>query len=202
MRTVPEATLMARAARAVADEIEATLADARQPVAHTRVVVLAGSGNNGGDALLAGALLAMEGAEVTGIETATTAHEAGREALLQARGRVLNAVAESGLRAAHAAMRDADVLIDGIVGIGAKPGLRPPADALVASIPDEALVVAVDLPSGLDADSGVADAPHIVADVTVTFTAPKVCLVTEPAARSAGRVVVANVGVERPAASD
>ena len=195
MESVPESTLMARAARAVADEIAATLADTRHPLRGTRVAILAGSGNNGGDALLAGALLATEGATVVAIPVAGRLHQDGADALQAAGGHIAPVETEGDFLAAAEAVRAADIVIDGIVGLGARPGLRFPADHLVAAITDEALVVAVDLPSGLDADSGSADAQHVEADVTVTFTAPKVCLVTAPAVHAAGRIVVADVGV-------
>lgn len=192
----PEDVLMDRAARAVARAAREELTKAGKLVPHTRVVVLAGSGRNGGDALLAGALLAADGADVTAVEVAVTAHARGREALDAAGGTPLNAVAESGIRAADAALRDADLVIDGIAGLGGKPGLRPPADHLVAGIPADAIIVSVDLPSGLDADSGEITGTHVKADVTVAFTAPSWCLVTAPASAAAGRIVVADVGVD------
>ena len=195
MESVPEATLMGRAARAVADEIAATVADTRHPLRGTRVAILAGSGNNGGDALLAGALLATDGAIVVAIPVASRLHDDGADALRAAGGHIVSLRADHDLLAATEAVRSADIVIDGIVGLGARPGLRFPADQLVEAIPDDALVVAVDLPSGLDADSGSADAPHVEADVTVTFTAPKICLSVAPACHAAGRVVVADVGV-------
>ncbi len=195
METVPEATLMARAARAVADEIAATLADTHHGVRGARVAILAGSGNNGGDALLAGALLAVEGANVVAIAVGGRLHESSADILRSAGGIVTFAESDGDLLAATEVVIAADVVIDGIVGLGARPGLRSPADRLVSAIPDEALVVAVDLPSGLDADSGAADSHHVEADVTVTFTAPKMCLVTAPASHAAGRVVIADVGV-------
>ncbi|MFW7415735.1 NAD(P)H-hydrate epimerase [Demequina sp. SO4-18] len=196
MRTVTEPVLMARAADAVAAECESLLAQRFGRTHGSRVVVLAGSGNNGGDALLAGARLHYRGADTTAILVASQAHDMGRGECEAAGARVLE-VSASDDAAALRAIEEADLVIDGIVGVGANPGLRPPADALVASIPASAVVVAVDLPSGLDVDSGAADAPHVRADVTVTFTAPKPCLVEQPAAASAGRVVVAQVGVPR-----
>jgi len=187
---------MDRAARAVARVVREELIAAGKTVANSSIVVLAGKGRNGGDALLAGALLAAEGADVTGVEVAVTAHARGREALDTAGGRPLNAVAESGIRAADAVLAEADLVIDGIAGLGGKPGLRVPADHLVGEIPASAIVVSVDLPSGLNADSGEVTGSHVTADVTVAFTAPSWCLVTAPASQSAGRIVVADVGVD------
>jgi len=87
------------------------------------------------------------------------------------------------------------VVIDGIVGLGGHGGLRDAAQAAVQAILPGTPVIAVDLPSGLSPDSGDASAPHVKAETTVTFTAPKLCLTLQPAAASAGRVVVADVGV-------
>ncbi len=192
MQTVSEATLMARAADAVAAECEALLLGLYGTL-QRRVVVLAGSGNNGGDGLLAGARLNYRGAHVTAILVGSSAHDIGLGECQAAGADVV--WAHDNEPAAQAAIEAADLVIDGIVGISATPGLRPPADALVAAIPARALVVAVDLPSGLDVDSGDASATHARADVTVTFTAPKPCLVLEPARASAGRVVVVQLGV-------
>jgi hydroxyethylthiazole kinase-like uncharacterized protein yjeF len=191
---VPEEVLMDRAARAVARVVREELAKAGKLVPHANIVVLAGSGRNGGDALLAGALLARDGADVSAVEVAVTSHTRGREALDAAGGRPLNAVAESGIRAADAVLRDADLVIDGIAGLGGTAGLRPPSDHLVGRIPSSAIIVSVDLPSGLNADSGEIMGAH----VTVAFTAPSWCLVTAPASEAAGRIVVADVGVDVP----
>lgn len=200
MLHIPEDVLMDAAALAVANEVAAVLAERGGPVAHSRVVALVGPGNNGGDALLALAELARRDAEATAVLVTGTAHARALTQADRTGADLLNAAVESGLRAAQAVLEEADVVIDGIAGIGSTPGLRPPAKALVASIPDTAAVVAVDIPSGLDADSGAADASHVAAHVTVTFTALKPCLVTLPAAASAGRVVVADVGVALPPA--
>ncbi len=195
MRAVPEHVLMARAADAVAAESEAILASRVGRIARARVVVLAGSGNNGGDALLAGARLHYRGAEVTAVMVGPGAHEHALGECEAAGTAVVRADVDAG-RAAEAVAR-ADLVIDGIVGVGARPGLRSPAAELVAAIPDGTAVLAVDVPSGLDVDSGAVEGAHVSADVTVTFTAPKPCLVKQPAAASAGRVVVADVGVPR-----
>lgn len=194
MRHVSESRLMSRAADAVAAECEAILGT-RFGRATGNVVVLAGTGNNGGDAMLAGARLHYRGTKTTVVLVGPRAHELGLGECLAAGTGVIDATQD--LAAARAALETADLVIDGIVGISGSPGLRPPADALVAAISPLSTVVAVDLPSGLDVDSGQADAPHVRAHVTVTFTAPKPCLATDPARASAGRVVVANVGVLR-----
>ncbi|WP_084078061.1 NAD(P)H-hydrate epimerase [Demequina sp. NBRC 110057] len=195
METVPEATLMARAADAVAAECEMILAADPGRMADARVAVLVGSGHNGGDALLAGARLRHRGANVTALLVAGGVHLPSLGEARAAGVSIVDAAADA--EAAAAVVATAHVVIDGIVGIGSSPDLRAPADALVATIPTSAAVVAVDIPSGLDADSAAADAAHVSATVTVTFTAPKACLAQEPASASAGRVIVAEVGIPR-----
>lgn len=195
METVSEATLMARAADAVATEAEMILASEVGRLMGSRVAVLVGPGNNGGDALLAAARLQHRGCSVTAVMVAGTSHDASRDEALDAG--VTTVQAADYPHVARMALERADLVIDGIVGIGSTPGLRAPADALAAAIPPGTTVLAVDIPSGLDADSGGASAAHIEADVTVTFTALKACLVTAPASDAAGRVIVAQVGVPR-----
>jgi hydroxyethylthiazole kinase-like uncharacterized protein yjeF len=139
------------------------------------------------------ALGSRAGADVVGLLVAGEGHDRGRAVLADAGGRIEESVEESddGL----SLVRHADAVIDGIVGLGARAGLRAPAAELVAAIPRHALVVAVDIPSGLEADSGRADEPHVRADITVTFTAPKTCLLEPPAADASRRFVVTDVGV-------
>ncbi len=152
-----------------------------------RVLLLVGPGDNGGDALYAGAMLARRGAAVEALLVADRAHEAGLAALRAAGGRVVEL-------ADH---RPPDVVVDGIVGIGGRPGLRQPAlDAVraLAGVP----MVAVDVPSGVDVDTGRLDGTHVTADVTVTFGTHKVCHLVEPAAAACGVVQLVDLGLDLP----
>ena len=206
-----EAALMDRAAAAVADAARGLLAERNIDAAGTRAVLLVGTGNNGGDVLLAGALLATAGATVTAMLVGDSAHPRGLAALREAGGTVVSDLAAPGIARPDAGtaarkaswpaelLDGANLVIDGIVGLGATPGLREPAASLVAAIPASATVLAVDLPSGLDADSGSADLPHVTAHATVSFTAPTACVLLPPAALAAGRVSFAEVGVPVPA---
>lgn len=85
--------------------------------------------------------------------------------------------------------------MDGIVGDRGSGGLRSPADELVAAIPTGVPVVAVDLPSGVDPDTGEVSGPHVRADVTVTFGSYKPCLFLPHASHVAGRLVFVDVGI-------
>ena len=192
MDLLSEGVLMNRAAAGLA-AVCASLLD-RYPghIYGARVVVLAGSGDNGGDALYAGARLARRGAAVTAITAAPKAHEGGTADLRAAGGRVTGAAAQD-------AIARADLIIDGLLGIGGRGGLREPFAALAAAAEQArqqgATVVAVDLPSGIDADTGAVDGPAVRADVTVTFGAIKPGLLIDPGAGYAGTVELVDIGL-------
>ncbi|MFF7053998.1 NAD(P)H-hydrate dehydratase [Streptomyces griseorubiginosus] len=199
MARLPEGALMQRAAAGLA----AACADLLGRVYGRRVVLLVGSGDNGGDALYAGARLARRGAGVTAVLLAPErAHAGGLAALRRAGGRTVGAEsaesAESTENAEHA-IRDADLLLDGIVGIGGKGGLRPDA-ARLAAVADSArcAVVAVDLPSGVDADTGEVRGAAVRADLTVTFGTHKPGLLVDPAREYAGSVRLVDIGLDLP----
>ncbi len=186
MATLPDGALMQRAATGLARACMDVLrgADGRGGVYGARVLLLVGSGNNGGDALYAGALLARRGACVEAMLLGSKAHDGGLAAFRRAGGGLGTRVG------------DPDLVIDGIVGIGGKGGLRDDAATAVAAVQDgAAAVVAVDVPSGIDADSGRAGGPHVRADVTVTFGTPKVGLVVDPGAAAAGVVELVDIGL-------
>ncbi len=188
---LPPGTLMDRAAAALAAAVRRVLARTGRPAYGRRVVVLVGPGDNGGDALLAGALLARRGARVDALLVAGRAHERGLAALRASGGGV-------GAEPA-AALAAADVVVDGMLGIGGRPGLQGAAVALVRALdalPQRPPVVAVDLPSGLDAASGTLTGSHLRADLTVTFGTRKPCLLLPPAAAAAGEVELAELGVD------
>jgi ADP-dependent NAD(P)H-hydrate dehydratase / NAD(P)H-hydrate epimerase len=211
MDLVPEGALMRRAAAGLAAACTSLLARHPGHVYGTRVVVLAGSGDNGGDALYAGALLARRGAAVTAIAAAPKAHAAGLAELRAAGGRVIGDPA--GQRDAADAMARADLIIDGLLGIGGRGGLREPFAGL-ARLAEQArhgaqpgpsragaTVVAVDLPSGIDADTGAVQGPAVRADVTMTFGAIKPGLLIDPGAGHAGTVELVDIGL-RPYLKD
>jgi hydroxyethylthiazole kinase-like uncharacterized protein yjeF len=204
MGLVPDGTLMGRAAAGLASVCAALLRAAPGHVYGARVVVLAGRGDNGGDALYAAALLARRGAAVTAIAAGSTVHPGGAAALREAGGKVCSpadvgyADAAAALPAAHP-IADADLIVDGLLGIGGRGGLREPFAGLAAEAETArqagATVVAVDLPSGIDADSGAVEGPAVRADVTVTFGAIKPGLLIDPGAGHAGAVELVDIGL-------
>ncbi|GGV77558.1 bifunctional NAD(P)H-hydrate repair enzyme [Streptomyces massasporeus] len=190
MARLPEGALMQRAAAGLA----AACADLLGRVYGSRVVLLVGSGDNGGDALYAGARLARRGAGVTAVLLAPErAHAAGLSALRRAGGRV------AGAGDGEALVEGADLVVDGIVGIGGKGGLRPDAVPLAAAAGrSRGAVVAVDLPSGVDADTGEVHGHAVRADLTVTFGTHKPGLLIDPAREYAGSVRLVGIGLELP----
>ncbi|MGA5358782.1 NAD(P)H-hydrate dehydratase [Streptomyces purpurascens] len=192
MARLPEGALMQRAAAGLA----AACADLLGRVYGSRIVLLVGSGDNGGDALYAGARLARRGAGVTAVPLAPErAHAAGLAALRRAGGRV----AEAGGGGVEELIERADLVLDGIVGIGGKGGLRPDAVPLAAAAGRaRGAVVAVDLPSGVDVDTGQVRGVAVRADLTVTFGTHKPGLLIDPAREYAGSVRLVDIGLELP----
>jgi hydroxyethylthiazole kinase-like uncharacterized protein yjeF len=189
--------LMQRAASALAAEVRRLLAD-RGVASGGRVLLLVGSGDNGGDTLYAGAELAHGGAEVWFVQTGVHLHMAAAEAARHAGVQQTSPVNARD----HAA--ECDVILDGILGIfsGPSPGLHDTAREVVAMIlpvlkgRGRPLIVAVDLPSGVSADDGsAADSVVLPADTTVTFGALKAGLLLSPGAELAGEVRLIDIGL-------
>jgi hydroxyethylthiazole kinase-like uncharacterized protein yjeF len=181
--------LMERASTGLASEILRMLAGS---VVGTRVVIAVGSGNNGGDALFAGALLARRGMRVDAIGATSAVHLAGLTAMRRAGGRfaVWNAAGSRAL------VDDADVIIDGLVGIGATGALRGAAAEIVLILNEaRGIRVAVDLPSGVDADTGQVFGAAFDADLTVTFGVFKPGHLIAPGKALAGEVRLIDIGI-------
>jgi hydroxyethylthiazole kinase-like uncharacterized protein yjeF len=185
MARVPEGTLMQRAAAGLATAI----ADFLGTTYGARVVLLIGSGDNGGDALYAGVRLARRGAQVGAVLLSDRAHAVGLAALRRAGGRVIEPA-----EAIHA-----DVVVDGIVGIGGRPGLKPDAASVLDLVEQHDIpVVAVDVPSGVDVDTGATPERHVHAAFTVTFGTHKICHLIDPAATACGPVHLVDIGLDLP----
>src|SRR5882762_1967927 len=190
MARLPEGALMQRAAAGLATHC----INALDRVYGANVVLLIGAGNNGGDALYAGARLAGRGAAVTALLlNPERAHEGGLQALRRAGGRTTEP--DPNL------LRHADLVLDGIVGIGGRGGLRPDADRLAEAARDShATLIAVDIPSGVDADTGETAGGYFDADITVTFGCLKPGLLVAAGAQAAGTVELVDIGLQLPPA--
>lgn len=178
-RGVSQSELMARAGLAAAREVH-------RYVGGRAVLVLAGPGNNGGDAYVAALWLSEWGHDVM----VAALGEAGAGAAAEARRQWAGAtvpLAEASGRA---------VVVDGLFGTGLTRPIEGDIAARVERFREEAdMVVAIDVPSGMDSDRGVAPGYAVRADVTVALGALKPChLLSEGAARS-GHVVLADLGI-------
>lgn len=196
---IPSLALLERAGRAVADGAAALAAPGG------RVVVVCGGGNNGGDGYVAARLLRAGGRDVRVVALVP----AGR---LQGDARVVRDAAQrAGVPIEDAGERivleagPGDVIVDALLGTGLA---RAPAGAFADAIrrieaarAAGARVLAVDVPSGLSADTGHSLGPCVRADRTVTFAFPKRGLVLQPGAQLAGEVTVADIGIPDAAAA-
>lgn len=195
----PGVVLMERASEAVARECVRAIG--ASPLRGERVVVLCGTGNNGGDGFGAARLLRHSPATgevlvlLVGERGRVSGDAAGMLRLLENEG---GTVAEVGGEEGLEPLRGATLVVDALFGTGLSRPVEAkslPALAFRLASSRRAFVVAVDVPSGLDSGSGQADVPHVRADLTVTFGFPKLAHLLSPAAGSCGRVVVADIGL-------
>jgi ADP-dependent NAD(P)H-hydrate dehydratase / NAD(P)H-hydrate epimerase len=211
MALVPDGALMQRAAAGLASVCATVLRASPGVLYGSRVVVLAGTGDNGGDALYAAAMLARRGAAVTALQAGPRMHAGGAGALRAAGGRIVEVMPLRGAddtlpdiaarhdvgHAARHAIGHADLILDGMLGIGGKGGLRDPYATLAQLAANSAATtIAVDLPSGIDADTGAVDGPAVRASITVTFGTVKPGLLIDPGAGHAGVVELVDIGLE------
>jgi NAD(P)H-hydrate epimerase len=191
--------MMENAGRAVAD---AVLARIGEPTAK-RIVILVGSGNNGGDGLVAGHYLAEAGAQVSAYLVGSRPESDANLARFRSHGSLIaNAADDQRHRVLKNLLTTADVVIDAVLGTGFKLPLRDSAEIALGAAAKSLegrekrpLIVAVDCPSGMDCDTGEIAAQALRADLTVTLAAAKVGLFRFPGAASIGELMVADIGV-------
>lgn len=186
---VGDQALMQRAAAGLAAVVKRMLAGHGD----ARVLIVAGPGNNGGDGLWAGVRLLRRGIRVDASCVLGRTHQAGWEAFLAAGGRALD------FDQTRAGLARYDVVVDAGFGIGGREGLKGELRELAAALgrtPQRPEIVAVDLPSGMDADRVRPGSEVFDADVTVTFGGYKLCQVAEPARSRCGRVELVDIGLE------
>ncbi|HSJ10038.1 MAG TPA: NAD(P)H-hydrate dehydratase [Longimicrobiales bacterium] len=177
---VPESVLMENAGRAAA-----LLVDRMWP--RGVVAGVAGSGNNGGDLVVMLRTLKAWGRDVALIQGASRPPDPAL-----AHGFDLQPLTDD---AALAALSRADVLVDGILGTGATGAPRPDAAAWIERLDTAGRpVVALDLPSGVDATTGRVHEPAVHADLTICFGWAKLGLMLHPARAHCGRIVAVEIG--------
>ena len=193
---VPGVVLMENAGRNTADEIERFLGGA---AAGRSIVIVAGAGNNGGDGFVIARHLAMRGATVTTFLVAPAGKVAGDAAvnlaILRELAHDVREVCED-LPGLARKLAGADLVVDAVGGTGISGTLRGGLASTVEQINAAARpVVAVDIPTGLDCDSGAADGPVVRAAMTVTMLARKKGFDNPDAAAFTGEVRVVDIGI-------
>ena len=186
-------TLMENAGRACADAILESFGagDGR------RVLVVAGKGNNGGDGFVIARLLAERGWQATVLliaEASAPAGDAGTNLRRLPPGTVI--AAPEGPGRYRELFEGAELIVDALLGTGVKSEVAGPLGAAIRAINAAGVpVVAVDIPSGVDAASGRVLGCCVRADLTVTFALPKLGNILQPGSELCGRLVVAEIGM-------
>ncbi len=179
----PTLELMERAGKSVTEELVRRFPDAR------RVAVWCGTGANGGDGLVVATELAREGKECAVRLLGQADAIAGDAAVMLERAK------EAGVPFMQE-VGPADVVVDALFGTGFRGAPRPPAARAIAELnAGRVPVVAVDLPSGVDASTGRVEGAAVEAALTVTFHAPKAGHAIAPGRFHVGDLVVADIGL-------
>ena len=194
---VPIPQLMENAGLAVAQEAWLLLGE----LAERRILVLCGTGNNGGDGLVAARHLKDWGADIIVALLASRDEDTNLQQLAERETPTITVTEEGAWERLDEALGSAELVIDALLGTGRARPVEGDLAALLDRLRDARSrrlpprVLAVDLPTGLDADTGVVD-PHTVgADHTVTFQWSKIGLHVLPGAQYAGRVEVVDIGI-------
>ncbi|MBK7127470.1 MAG: NAD(P)H-hydrate dehydratase [Dehalococcoidia bacterium] len=198
-----EAQLMEEAGLAVAQEAWMTLGT----LEGRRIVVLAGPGNNGGDGLVAARHLFDWGAGITVYMPKGHRREDRLEEIRKREIVLVDGREDADRVALDAALMGCDLVVDALLGIGQARPLDPGEPMAVAldklaaarSGYQPPKLVAVDLPTGVNADSGAVDAHTVEPDMTVTFGLPKVGMYQAPASAVLGKVQVIDIGIPKAA---
>jgi hydroxyethylthiazole kinase-like uncharacterized protein yjeF len=196
-RGITVGTLMENAGRAVAEEVKASLGDLKDK----HIVCLAGGGNNGGDGLVAARYLYDWGSKVDIYLCAPRPPDDANLKLARERGiNCIEAGEDKNLEKLAGLLANAAGIIDGLLGTGKiRPlkGVFKQALEKAAQAQKErgAKIIAIDLPSGMDADTGEIDPVCPRADITVTLAFPKLGLFSFPGAERVGKLKIADIGI-------
>jgi NAD(P)H-hydrate epimerase len=198
---IPGEVLMDTAGRGVAEKLlhRAELCGLTEP----SIAVLAGRGNNGGDAFVAARYLAEAGMDIE-VWLAAARDSVSGDALIH-----LKLMLDAGVRLhecdtvedwrfSKEAIADSDILLDGLLGTGVSGPVRGPiceAISLINDLSDCRLVVSIDIPSGLNADTGEVCGSCVCADLTVSMALPKVGMLQPIAYPYVGNLEVVDIGI-------
>jgi len=197
---IPGIVLMENAGRGIAEFVYGALVNPQAD----RVTILCGPGNNGGDGFVVARHLHNAGVPVDvvlAVPPEKSTGDAGTNLAILQRMKVdlIRAYEPDGLDVAKEAVRRSRAIIDALLGTGSTGSPRGVMAALIelANATPQARRIAIDLPSGLDAERGEIHEPCFRADATVTMVAPKAGFLTPPGRAVVGRIVVVDIGVPR-----
>ena len=197
---IPSIVLMENAGRQAVAAMEAAF----DGLASSKVGVLCGRGNNGGDGFVVARTLVQRGVEAIVFLLGSVSEVRGdARTNLEILGRIGLTVVEVAnaqeWELHFTEVSECDLLVDAILGTGFHGRLTGLLETVVADVNDLPIpVVAIDLPTGISADSNEIDGEAIDASMTVTLAAPKVPLVLPPADRRCGDLVIADIGIPAP----
>ena len=197
---IPSIVLMENAGRQAVAAMEAAF----EGLPNSRVGVLCGRGNNGGDGFVVARTLIQRGIETMVFVLGSVSEVRGdARTNLEVLGRIGLTVVE--ITSAQewelhfSEISECDLLVDALLGTGFHGHLTGILETVVADVNDLAVpVVAIDLPTGLSADTHEVGSDAIVAAMTITLAAPKIPLVLPPADTHAGDLVIADIGIPLP----
>lgn len=195
---IPSLTLMENAGAGVTQLI----AERFSNLANRRIAVLCGKGNNGGDGFVVARHLHEMGAKPEVFFFTDTSQPAGDAATnlkrwREASGTLHTVITEQQWQSAKPAIASAEIVVDALLGTGVRGRVEGLLEKVIQEVNQRSSgksVVAVDIPSGLPADTGDAQGAVIVADFTITFTAPKLGMVLGLAENFVGQLVVRGIG--------
>ncbi|MHB9155069.1 MAG: NAD(P)H-hydrate epimerase [Endomicrobiales bacterium] len=191
---IPGIILMENAGRAAADAVESLREKTRG--GNGRIAVLCGPGNNGGDGVVCARYLYNRGRDVRAVLMRPPERFKG-DALAHYRMAERLALPLTAF-APHFSLQGYALVVDALLGTGTKGEITGDFRSAIELINESGLpVVSVDIPSGLDADTGALLGPTVRADVTVTMALPKKAFLSPQAKEFTGEVIVAEIGFPR-----
>lgn len=201
---IPEVVLMENAGVQVKSEMEQILSGLQ----HKKICVCCGCGNNGGDGFVAARHMANQGARVKVFLLGDVSHlgtsaQTNLDILVNMNVDVLQIMSPRDWDKTQVALAFADGIVDGVLGTGFKGELRPKTEKLIQIINEvQKPVVAIDLPSGVEADTGMVQTLAVRAVSTVSFGLPKLGLFFYPGAEYVGKLMVDGIGIPKQLLED
>ena len=201
---LPASVLMENAGKAVAMAVTEIMGKSQK-----NVIILVGPGNNGGDGLVAGRYLHEYGDKVSIYLLQPRLQDDLNMALIQERKvDIVDGIRDGDLKQLEDRLLSTDVIIDAVFGTGKNRKIDGDFARVLGKVSEvktryrNKMVFALDLPSGLDADTGAIDPACISADYTITLGFPKPGLFNMPGAENAGKVRIVDIGIPAGLAAD